>query len=164
MPSTLPFTELMETRRRAAQVRRGIMRLSRRMRAQRTGEPLSASKLSVLGWLNRKGALTQTALATLERVRPQSLTRILAALDADGLIRRCAGENDRREVVIQLTEAGHAALERDVEQRDAWLGQAMNLALSPDEQALLLRAARLMEKLAEVELVPAETRTEEHIG
>ncbi len=141
--------------RRAASVRRGIMALTRRLRIERPGQPLSGSKLSLLGWLRRSGGMTPTEIAAAERIRPQSLTRLLAALDAEGLIRRRTGETDRRQVIVELTDAGNAALEQDMSQRDSWLAKAMAQILTPTEQSLLLLAAGLMERLAAAEL--AET-------
>jgi len=144
----------------AATVRRGLMRLSRRLRAERPGQPLSASKLSLLGWLRRSGGMIPTEIAAAERIRPQSLTRLLAALDADGLIRRSAGASDRRQVVVELTQAGREALDRDVSQRDAWLARAMEQVLSPTEQALLVLAAQLMERLAGADLSESDATDE----
>jgi len=136
------------------------MRLARRLRAERPGQPLSASKLALMGWLRRGDGMTPTDIATAERIRPQSLTRLLAALAADGLIRRHAGETDRRQVVIELTQAGLDALDRDMKERDSWLAKAMEQVLSPTEQAMLLLAAQLMERLAGAELVETQATTE----
>jgi DNA-binding MarR family transcriptional regulator len=136
---------------RAAQVRGAVMRLSRRLRIERKGEPLSGSKLSVMGWLLRSGGMTPTAIAEVEHIRPQSLTRLLAALDADGLTRRRGGESDRRQVIIELTETGRDALRQDIAQRDAWLNRAIEHVLSPVEQELILLAAQLMDRLATAE-------------
>jgi DNA-binding MarR family transcriptional regulator len=150
--------EFSNPRRRAALIRRGLMRLSRRLRGERTDETLSASKLALMGWLRRSGGMTPTEIAAAERIRPQSLTRLLSALDEDGLIARRADAADRRRIVIVLTPAGRRALEDDMKQRDAWLAQAMTHALSPTEQELLRLAAQLMERLADVDL-PGVERT-----
>jgi len=129
-------------------VRYGVMQLARRMRLERGDDPLSSSKLVVLGWLVRGGALSPTELAARERVRPQSLTRTLASLEADGLIVRMAGAQDRRQFPVAITEKGLAALNRDMQKRDAWLATAMAERLSPTECEMLRLAAQLMERLA----------------
>jgi DNA-binding MarR family transcriptional regulator len=129
-------------------IRHGVMHLARRMRLERGGDSLSPSKLIVLGWLMRSGPLTATELAARERVRPQSLTRTLASLEQDRLIDRTAGESDRRQSVIAITEQGRAALSRDMRQSDLWLSTAMTQRLSPTECELLRLAAQLMERLA----------------
>ena len=142
----------------ARAIRRGLMGLTRRMRSERTGMPLNASKLTALGWLFRKGPITPTELAELERIRPQSLTRTLAALEEDGLVRRQPGSHDRRQSLVAITEQGRAALEADMRQRDIWLDAAMDRCLSPTEREMLRLAAQLMTRLAETELEPKEKR------
>jgi DNA-binding MarR family transcriptional regulator len=140
-------------------IRYGVMHLARRMRLERGDDALSASKLTLLGWLMRKGRLTPTELAALERVRPQSLTRTLASLEEDGLISRLADAGDRRQSLIAITEQGHAALSHDMRQRDTWLATVMTERLSPTEREILRLAAQLMERLAAPD--PEPTPTEE---
>ena len=50
------------------------------------GPPLQ--QLTVLGHLQRRGALSTNDLAAAERVRPQSMTVIVQALEGAGLIAR----------------------------------------------------------------------------
>ena len=144
----MPSTDPQDLLRKARFIRYGVMQLARRMRLERGDNPLSASKLVVLGWLTRGGALTPTDLAERERVRPQSLTRTLAGLEEDRLIVRMAGAKDRRQSPVAITEKGLEALNRDMQQRDAWLAAAMAERLSPTECEILRLAAQLMERLA----------------
>jgi DNA-binding MarR family transcriptional regulator len=139
-------------------IRHGLMSLTRRMRIERTGQPLSPSKLTAMGWLSRKGPMTPTDLAMLERIRPQSLTRTLAALEEEGLVRRQPGSDDRRQSFVALTDKGHAALDSDMRQRDAWLDAAMDRVLSRTEREMLRLAAQLMMRLADADLEPQEQR------
>jgi DNA-binding MarR family transcriptional regulator len=129
-------------------IRHGVMHLARRMRLERGQDSLSPSKLILLGWLMRSGPLTATEIAARERVRPQSLTRTLASLEEHGLIDRRAGESDRRQSVIEITEQGRAALSHDMRQSDLWLATAMTQRLSPTECEILRLATQLMERLA----------------
>jgi DNA-binding MarR family transcriptional regulator len=138
----------------ARMIRQGLTRLMRRMRSERAGEPLISSKLTALGWLLREGPMTPTNLAMLERIRPQSLTRTLTSLEADGLVRRQAGTDDRRQSFVAITEQGYLALSDDMQQRDAWLAAAMTQILSPTERELLRLAAQLMDRLATAEVMP----------
>ena len=77
-------------------IRSGVVRLSRRLRAERPADALAPTKISVLAQLWRNGRMSAGDLADLERIQPQSLTRTLAALEADGLILRRPDELDRR--------------------------------------------------------------------
>ncbi|MGW2723257.1 MarR family winged helix-turn-helix transcriptional regulator [Streptomyces sp. NPDC001492] len=135
----------------AARIRRGVMRLNRRLRQERGDGSLSANQLLVLGHLHRHGSATPGEVAAAERQRPQSLTRVFAELEAEGLIVREPGAVDRRQSVLSPTEAGRRALERDMAERDAWLSRAL-ASLSPTERGLLELAGALMEQLADAEV------------
>ena len=139
----------------AAGVRRAVVRLSRRLRQERADGSLSSNQLVVLGYLHRHGASTPGEIAAAERQRPQSLTRVFAELEAEGLVVRRPGTVDRRQSVLRLTEAGGRALERDMAQRDAWLAGAL-ASLGETERGVLALAAALMERLADAEVPAAE--------
>jgi DNA-binding MarR family transcriptional regulator len=153
-----------ELLRVAAGVRRGTMRLARRLRMERpeTGPPLQ--ELSVLGHLNRSGPMTPGDIAAAERVQPQTLTRTLAELEGKGQIVRWTDTADRRRSLLSLTEAGLRALATEMRQRDTWLSLAMAEELTPTESRLLSLAAELMERLAEsgVSSLRAPERAHDH--
>ena len=133
----------------ATAVRRGVIRLGRRLRLERPAHDVTLLQLAVLAELNDAGPLTPGQLAAAQRVQPQSLTRVLATLEASGLIARQPDPGDGRRALLAITEPGRDALRRDVGQRDAWLAQAMTIQLTPTEQELLRLAAELMARLAE---------------
>ncbi|MFJ4845746.1 MULTISPECIES: MarR family winged helix-turn-helix transcriptional regulator [unclassified Streptomyces] len=132
----------------AAEIRRGATRLSRRLRAERSPGALSANKVGVLGHLYRHGPATPGAVAGADRQQPQSLTRVFTELERDGLITRAPAEHDRRQALLALTPAGHAALLADVAERDAWLASAL-AGLSETEREVLRLAGRLMDRLCD---------------
>jgi DNA-binding MarR family transcriptional regulator len=127
---------------------RAILALGRRLRAERQPGSVSVSVISILGTLKRLGSIPAIRLATEERLRPQSLTRILTSLEQSGLIARNRSEIDRRESAIALTKKGERILERDMEVRRAWLQTAVGAALNKAERDLLFRASEVMLKLA----------------
>jgi DNA-binding MarR family transcriptional regulator len=139
----------------AAQIRRGIVRLNRRLRQERGDGALSPNQLGVLGWLHREGPATPGGIAAAERQRPQSLTRVFAELEADGLISREPGTRDRRQSVLTLTADGLRALERDMAERDVWLAAALG-TLGETEREVLRLAGALMERLADAEIPPED--------
>ncbi|MGW7260890.1 MarR family winged helix-turn-helix transcriptional regulator [Streptomyces sp. NPDC054834] len=130
----------------AARLRRGIVRLNRRLRQERGDGSLSPNQLVVLGYLHRYGPATPGAIAAAERQRPQSLTRVFAELEEGGLIVREADRVDRRQSVLTLTAEGRRVLERDMAERDAWLAGAL-ASLSETERGVLMLAGALMERL-----------------
>ncbi|WP_329258199.1 MarR family transcriptional regulator [Streptomyces sp. NBC_01478] len=131
----------------AARIRRGVMRLNRRLRQERGEGAFSPNQLIVLGHLHRRGPSTPGEVAAAERQRPQSLTRVFAELETAGLIVREPGTVDRRQSVLTLTAEGERALERDMAERDVWLAGAL-ASLSTTERGVLELAGALMERLA----------------
>ncbi|KAA9151421.1 MarR family transcriptional regulator [Amycolatopsis acidicola] len=131
-------------------VREGVGRLSWRMRAERDRKGPSPLVLSVLSRLYRAGTQTPKALAEGERVQPQSLTRVLASLEQDGLIARRADPADGRQSLLTITDDGLETLRDYSEQRERWLAKAMLDTLTETERELLRLAAKVMERLADV--------------
>jgi DNA-binding MarR family transcriptional regulator len=131
----------------AADLRRGVTRLGRRLRAEGPPGALSANKMSVLSHLRRHGPSTPGQIAAAERQPPQSLTRVFTELGQDGLVSRSRSDRDGRESVLALEPAGLSALTRDMASRDAWLAGALD-GLTVAEVGLLEIAAGLLERLA----------------
>jgi DNA-binding MarR family transcriptional regulator len=130
-------------------VREGVGRLNWRMRAERERGGPSPLELAVLRRLHRAGTHTPKALADAERIHPQSLTRVLAALDRDGLITRRPDPDDGRQVLVEISTRGREALRAYSEERERWLATAMSETLSETEQDMLGLAAKLMMRVAD---------------
>jgi DNA-binding MarR family transcriptional regulator/uncharacterized glyoxalase superfamily protein PhnB len=129
-------------------IARAVTRLARRLRSARPEHAVSLSTLALLSALHRKGPMPAVQLAREEKLKPQSLTRLLARMEADGLIERHRDERDQRVLLSGLTREGRAVVVRDMASRRAWLEQAMEMALDPAERAHLTSAADLMLKVA----------------
>jgi DNA-binding MarR family transcriptional regulator len=141
-------TELSEDDRAAVNELRGaVMRLSRRLRHQRVDETLSPTEMSVLATLARCGSATPGELARKEHVQPPSMTRIVAMLEAKGLVRREPHPDDRRQVVVSRTDQADAMLAESRSKRNAWLAKLAE-GLTPEELAVMRQAAPVLEKLA----------------
>jgi DNA-binding MarR family transcriptional regulator len=132
----------------AVALRRSLSALNRRLRAARRDRELSAGKLSVLGHLHRDGPATPGALAQAEAVQPQSLTRLLAELEAADLVSRRQDLDDRRQFLMEITPAGRELVRRDALDKVVWLARAIETHLSPTEARLLRLAGELLDRLA----------------
>ena len=143
-----------DARRAAIAVRRGVTSLGRRLRTDRTSGGQTSLELSVLGHLNRRGALTPGDLAAADRIQPQSLTRTLTSLDASGLISRQPDPSDGRRSLLAITAAGISVLRSEMNQRDRWLAAAMVAELTETERELMRLAGELMERLADPDPKP----------
>jgi DNA-binding MarR family transcriptional regulator len=131
----------------ASTLRLGVMRLARRLRAQRADTALTLSQLAALSTLDTHGALSPGELAAHEKISPPSMTRLLAALEAGGLVVRTAHPTDGRQVLLEVSPEGQALLREDRRRRDVWLAQRLK-DLDADELEVLTRAAGILDRLA----------------
>jgi len=93
--------------------------------------------------------MSPTQLAALERVKLQTLTRVLAELEAGDLIRRRAHQRDARQSVLALAPAGKRLLRAEMGQRVALIAAAVEQALSAEEQDQLLAMCELIERITD---------------
>ena len=131
----------------ASSLRLAVMRLARRMRAQRADTMLTLSQLAALSTLERHGALSPGELAAHEKISPPSMTRLLGVLEGEGLVVRTAHPTDRRQVQLAVSAEGTALLKEDRRRRDVWLAQRLK-DLDAEEVAVLTRATSILERLA----------------
>jgi len=128
----------------AHELRTVIGRLVRRLRSEGT---LPLQQASVLGRLEREGPHTTSALAAAERVRPQSMAQTIADLERDGFVARRPDPHDRRQLLLELTDAGRGALHGERRSREGWLAQAIEETLDAEERATLMRAVDILRRL-----------------
>lgn len=131
----------------AATLRGAITMVSRRMRATRPVGELTPGQFSALGSLDLAGAMTPRELADAERVRPPTITKIVAKLEAGGFVQRTPHPTDRRQVILAPTEQGREVLRQARRAREAWLAQRL-AELTPDERATLRQAAEILDRIA----------------
>lgn len=131
-----------------AAIRTSVLRLGRRLRLEREGE-VTATQLGVLGLLSREGPITVGDIANHERVKPPSATRIVTLLEDAGLVARSASDDDGRQVIVSLTEAGLKVLVETRRRRDAWLREHL-ADLSAADRRVLEQAAPLLDRLADL--------------
>ncbi|MDQ1697098.1 MAG: hypothetical protein QOJ03_2451 [Frankiaceae bacterium] len=128
-------------------LRDAVMRLGRRMRAERAETDLSLGQWAALRTLELHGPMTPSELAAHEKVQPPSVTKIVARLEEHGYVTRVPDPNDRRQVVVTAARAGKALLAEDRRRKDAWLSQRLR-ALDPGELSVLADALPILEKLS----------------
>jgi DNA-binding MarR family transcriptional regulator len=128
---------------------RGAARLARRLRVQRPAGMPSPTRLAMLEFLERHGESTPGELAAAHNVRPQSVTRILSDLEENGLIERKPSVQDRRSVVLRITELGADTLAAQRRHGEDWLAEVMTKVLTGAEIEILAVAGELMNRLAD---------------
>jgi DNA-binding MarR family transcriptional regulator len=112
---------------------------------ERTG--ITASRLSALSVLVFGGPMRVTDLARAEHVKPPTMTRIVAALEADQLAKRTADAVDGRSARIEATRRGERLMHEGRKRRVERLATALK-GMSDEELAVLSRAAAIIETVS----------------
>ena len=131
----------------AVLLRDAITRLNRRVRQTRPVGDLTATQLSALASLELAGTMTPRELADIERVRPPTMTKIVAKLEERGLVHRTPHPTDGRQVILAPTPAGRAMLAQFRRVREEWLAQRL-AELTADQRETLRRAAEILHDVA----------------
>ena len=132
----------------APALRMAVVRLARRLRLEDTASGTTISQLSALAVVEKHGPIILSDIAARERVQPPTMTRLVANLEAQGLVDRAGDAKDRRLVRIAVTQAGRAALEDSRRRRTAFLAEQVR-TLSGADREDLLRALPILERLAD---------------
>lgn len=148
MPAAPP-TPIEVDRDLVVSLRLAVGRLARRLRQQTEGE-ITASQFSALSSIARLGPITLGKLASVERLRPPTVTRMVSAMEESGLVLRHADTDDRRIYRVEVTHLGRDLLERSRTRKDAYLATRL-ATLAPDELDVLRDATAVLERLLEEE-------------
>jgi DNA-binding MarR family transcriptional regulator len=130
-----------------SRLRMVVTRLSRRLR-QEANEGATPSQLAALATVERQGPITLGDLAGHERVRPPTMTRIVAGLEEAKLVRREIDPSDRRVARVTITPDGARLLARSRTRKDAFLASLLE-HLDPEDLTVVERAVPILERLIE---------------
>lgn len=136
-----------EERTLASRLRLAVVRLNRRLRAQRTDSVVSLTQIAAMSTLWKCGPLTPGELAAKEGVQPPSMTRVIAALEEHGFVSRRPHPTDGRQAIVSLTEEGVAFHDAQVQAREQWLDRRL-AELDAEDRELLARAAEIIDRMA----------------
>src|SRR5215218_775742 len=120
--------------------------LLRRLRREDDASGLPAPQLSALSVIVFGGPITLGALAAAEQVRPPTITKLVATLEAAGLVERQADDADRRIVRVKATARGARLLQDGRKRRVAALAASL-ASLPVADRAKLARALPVLEKV-----------------
>ncbi|MCZ2402817.1 MarR family transcriptional regulator [Paenarthrobacter sp. Z7-10] len=130
----------------AVEVRIAVMRTSRRLRTEASGDAVSPGQYSVLAAI-AQAPLTLRQLADREHMQAPSMTRIVNALEESSLVARREHPTDGRQVLVEISPSGLRTLNEARTRRTEWLATRI-AALSPEERAVLRKAARLLQDMS----------------
>lgn len=123
------------------------IRLLRGVRKEDERTGVGPARLSALSVLVFGGPMRLTELARVEQVKPPTMTKVVAGLEAAGLVRRRADAKDARAVRLEATARGTRLLQEGRRRRVERLASALQ-ALACDELDVLARAAAIVERVS----------------
>lgn len=132
--------------RLADRLHSAAIHLLRGLRRADAASGLSGPRLSALSVLVFGGARRLGDLAAAEQVRPPSMTRLVAALEEDGLVTRSADPEDGRVTWVRATPRGERVLREGRARRVAALA-AQLAALSAADRRALAEATAVLERM-----------------
>ena len=121
------------------------IRLLRMVRVEDAVTGVAPARLSALSVMVFGGPVSLNDLARAEQVKPPTMSRIVDALEADGLAHRQVNPEDRRAVVIEATTKGAAMLKQGRKRRVKFLASYLS-RLDSAELADIDRAVGAIQK------------------
>jgi len=110
---------------------------------------LSMTAAAALASIERLGPQRLTLLAVREGVSQPAMTQLISRLEEAGLVRREAGQEDKRVVLVVITDEGRAMLARRRVVRTERLAGII-AQLAPEYRAALTSALPALDALASV--------------
>jgi DNA-binding MarR family transcriptional regulator len=135
-----------QARETADRIHSAAIHLLRRVGREDVRAGTSPARLSALSVLVFAGPKTMSELAALERVKVPTMSRLVAAMEEEGLVRREPHGTDARAVVLHATARGRRALERARELRLSLL-ETLLAGASARELATVREAAEIVDRL-----------------
>jgi DNA-binding MarR family transcriptional regulator len=132
--------------RLADQLHSAAIHLLRKLRREDAESGLNAPRLSALSVIVFAGPVTLGDLAAAEQVRPPTMTRIVNALAAQGLVTRSRNAQDGRSTMISATAAGKKLLLQGRERRVRALARQI-AALDLRDRTELQEAAEILKRV-----------------
>jgi DNA-binding MarR family transcriptional regulator len=107
----------------------------------------SMTEVETIALLVRNKQMLPSELASLTRVKTQSMSQIINKMQGMGVIKRTPSKEDKRKVYISLTKSGKKMVEKTRYERDEWLRKAIEQSLGEKEKDVLTKAIPVLNKL-----------------
>ncbi|MEV4560505.1 MarR family transcriptional regulator [Kitasatospora sp. NPDC049285] len=127
-----------------------VGRLRRRLRGIAVEGDLTPGQVAVLRHLDQAGPDSTSGLAAAERMRPQSMAKIVAALELSGLVERSPDPADGRRQLVALTPAGRERRAGDRRARQEWLALALSERCTEEERRAVVTAMAVLDRVAQL--------------
>jgi DNA-binding MarR family transcriptional regulator len=134
-----------KTEELADRLHSAAIHLLRLVRVQDAATGIAPARLSALSVVVFGGPISLNDLARAEQVRPPTMSRVVDALEAQGLARRRTNQQDRRAVLIEATTKGASMLRLGRNRRVKFLAAHLR-RLSATERKDIERALQAIQK------------------
>lgn len=98
----------------------------------------------------RHGPMAMSAVAVREQLSLPMVSKVVAALEAEGLVGRAAAEHDARVNLVSVTEDGREWIEETRRRRDRWLAEQL-AGLDAEDLAVLDVAVTALERVLDAD-------------
>lgn len=116
-------------------LRLAMLRVARSIRTNASGA-ITPSQLAVLMTVGAHEPISVGDIAERERVRPPSISKIVATLEAAGYVERNADPADRRCALVSQTPDGRAYAESVRAAGRTWLAERLDALTADDRRAI----------------------------
>ncbi|CAI3956990.1 DNA-binding transcriptional regulator [Commensalibacter communis] len=135
-----------------SELRNNIVALARALKQSARSGDESWTNLMVLGLIERSnGKITSSEIGAALEIRSSNLASLLKNLVQRKLIIRVTDENDKRKILLGITDSGLNLVRTKRQKRDLWLQEAMQ-RLSQEEQTQLFKAGKLIKQIIDSKL------------
>jgi DNA-binding MarR family transcriptional regulator len=135
----------------ASELRVFVAKLRRRLAEQSNPGDFTPSQVAVMTRLLNDGPATLTSLANAEGMRPQSMSAIVSALQAAGVVEGRPDPTDGRATILALADSVRERVEHARVIKNDWLFRGLRSKYTPAEQAQLVDSIQLLRRLIEDE-------------
>lgn len=104
----------------------------------------SMARERLLRMIGEEEGISQKQLAHLFGIRPQSLSELLGKLEKDGYIARHQNENDKREILVYLTDQGRIRSEEVEKERSDRMEQMFSALTEEEKETLITLLNKLL--------------------
>ncbi|HKW78662.1 MAG TPA: MarR family transcriptional regulator [Candidatus Limnocylindria bacterium] len=133
----------------ATRLNSATVHIGRALRKEAVPSPVAAEHRSALGVVYFAGPIRMGALAAAERVGAPAMTKTVAILEREGLVRREVDRSDERAVLIRATRKGAARVREGRDERVRRIDRALR-RMTPGARARMAAAVGDLERLIDV--------------
>ena len=134
----------------ANRLRPVLLKLNRELRREIHSLGVTGGQVGLLVTIRHHPGIGVRELASLERMSTPGMSKLVARLEAAGLVKRTPGE-DRRRVGLTLTPEAEGVLRSVKNRRTAWLAKRLK-ELDPERIQAIDEAIEALAELLEEEL------------